>query len=237
MVQSTTGCKSKSPVSLFQIHINPAQEGFETTFAFKLTDPSSICTVMDDVDTSCQPRGADGLAFVVQTDGIAALGEGGGGLGYSGLKEALAIEFDSFFNPDRLDPYANHVSILLRSSNHSQELAQAFPVVDFATGVVEVKIEYHPEFKEDWLFSDAFMADRRLETLASGWKDGVGMIAVYVGRMDNPLIITPLNLCSTLNLHSGRAWVGFTAATGEAHFQAHDILRWRFSSLREQMNV
>jgi hypothetical protein len=45
-------------------------------------------------------------------------------------------------------------------------------------------------------------------------------------------LIVPLNLAATLKLNGGRAFVGFTAATGEETRQAHDILRWNFSSYR-----
>jgi len=53
--------------------------GFDTTFQFQITNP-----------------GADGMAFVIQTVGSSALGGGGGGLGYSGITGALAVELDNF---------------------------------------------------------------------------------------------------------------------------------------------
>ena len=36
-----------------------------------------------------------------------------------------------------------------------------------------------------------------------------------------------------LDATQGRAWVGFTAATGADEFEAHDVLAWHFTSLRE----
>ena len=42
---------------------------------------------------------------------------------------------------------------------------------------------------------------------------------------------TYLNLNTELNLDSGRAWVGFTAATGGIGWQTHDILFWSFDTL------
>jgi hypothetical protein len=56
------------------------------------------------------------------------------------------------------------------------------------------------------------------------------MIYVYVN--DFPVLVTPLNLAHTLYLNHGRAWVGFTSATGDDTWQVHDILQWEFSSLR-----
>ena len=49
--------------------------------------------------------------------------------------------------------------------------------------------------------------------------------------MYSPVITTPLNLEKTLDLDEGRMYVGITAATGDAHWQVHDILGWQFTSL------
>lgn len=62
---------------------------------------------------------------------------------------------------------------------------------------------------------------------------GTGVLSIYVGDHLNPVLITPVNLDSTLRLDHGRAWVGFTAATGFESWQAHDLHSWTFSSLRE----
>ena len=60
---------------------------------------------------------------------------------------------------------------------------------------------------------------------------GLGMLYIYCENL--LVLVVPLNLASTLKLNRGRAWVGFTAATGESTWQTHDILNWKFSSLRE----
>jgi hypothetical protein len=49
--------------------------------------------------------------------------------------------------------------------------------------------------------------------------------------MYSPIITCPLNLEKTLSLDDGRMYVGLTAATGNSHWQVHDILQWQFSSL------
>lgn len=58
------------------------REGFETTFHFRVTNPSIRCNIMDDEYTHCRSRGSDGFAFVVQVESDHALGQGGMGLGY-----------------------------------------------------------------------------------------------------------------------------------------------------------
>lgn len=36
-------------------------------------------------------------------------------MGYAGISNMLAVEFDTFYNPDLVEPYENHVSIQTRS--------------------------------------------------------------------------------------------------------------------------
>jgi fibronectin type 3 domain-containing protein len=55
--------------------------GFESTFDFRLSNPS-----------------ADGFAFVLQGVGARAKGAGGGGLGYGGIGKSVALTFDLFNN-------------------------------------------------------------------------------------------------------------------------------------------
>ena len=61
---------------------------------------------------------------------------------------------------------------------------------------------------------------------------GLGLLYVYVNNLEDAVLITPLNLASTLQLNHGRAWIGFTASTGKETWQVHDVLDWEFSSLR-----
>ena len=89
-------------------------EGFETYFTFRISNPSQKCMRMDDVNTYCRSRGADGFAFVIQNSNPYALGADGSALGYSGIANGLAVEFDTFYNYDRLDHYENHISIITR---------------------------------------------------------------------------------------------------------------------------
>lgn len=61
------------------------------------------------------------------------------------------------------------------------------------------------------------------------------MLAVYLDDMDTPVLSVPLRIEQSLELSHGRAWVGFTAATGELAWQTHDILSWQFESLRQNV--
>lgn len=65
------------------------------------------------------------------------------------------------------------------------------------------------------------------------WSTGMGTLKIYLNDLLSPVLIVPVNLDATLQLNHGRAWVGFTAATGTEAWQVHDILSWSFSSTRE----
>ena len=69
-------------------------QGFTTDFEFRITG-----------------AGADGFAFVVQNHDLDALGLAGGGIGYQGISNSLAVEFDTFGNPENDDPDSSHVAV------------------------------------------------------------------------------------------------------------------------------
>jgi hypothetical protein len=217
---------------------------------------------MDDVHTNCRSRGADGFAFVIQNQDALALGRRGSGLGYEGIKNSLAVEFDTFFNEDQFDPYENHVSVHTRgwrqanSANHTNSIASSVEIPNLADaqptyhegevlsdGVHEARIVYHMNFDESTLTSGKFTASpwsvNFLENAdyAAGsqadWGTGMGTLSVYVDNLFTPIFTTVINVASTLSLDNGRAWVGFTASTGESFYQVHDIMSWQFAALRE----
>jgi hypothetical protein len=65
--------------------------GWSLEFTFRMWDRSLPCDV-------CQPAGAEGFAFVIQNSdmGVKALGRGSSGLGYSGIENSVAVEFDTW---------------------------------------------------------------------------------------------------------------------------------------------
>jgi hypothetical protein len=91
------------------------------------------------------------------------------------------------------------------------------------------RIKYVPIFDSSELGKDSFVATSHLVNLYENW-NYFGMIYVYVNEF--LALVAPLNLADTLRLDHGRAWVGFTSATGDDTWQVHDILQWEFSSLR-----
>jgi len=82
--------------------------GFSTQFEFRITGAGPAGSP----DAAGQ-IGADGFALAIAA-GPAALGGGGGGLGYSGLTPSVVVEFDTWFNG--FDPNSNHVGINVNGS-------------------------------------------------------------------------------------------------------------------------
>ncbi len=104
-----------------------------------------------------------------------------------------------------------------------------------------MRIKYDPNFEENAVLHPSFQingytsfflqnADYRYGGTGD-WGTGFGLLYVYVDDLYSPVITTPINLESTIKLEDGRMYVGLTAATGDNHWQAHDILSWQFKSL------
>lgn len=223
------------------------REGFDTTIQFEISNPSLVCNIMDDVNTYCRSRGADGFSFVIQNQSPVALGLAGSGLGYDGIFNSLAVEVDTFHNYDQMDFYENHIAVMTQgwryniTANHSRSLATTTRIPDMTDGRHTLRIRYDPNFDADAIlhpsfqvngFTTWFLENADFQYGGEGdWGTGFGLLYVYLDDLYSPVITTVLNLDATLNLDNGRAFVGITAATGDHHWQAHDILDWKFQSL------
>jgi hypothetical protein len=75
----TSGLVNQTGAAYYPVKL-PTQ-AFTTSFTFQIQTPS-----------------ADGMMFVIQNAGPAAIGAGGGGLGFSGMAASLGVKFDIFSN-------------------------------------------------------------------------------------------------------------------------------------------
>eukprot|EP01041_Mallomonas_annulata_P008232 gene8232-16928_t len=245
-----TPSRARQSGSIWYRRKQNVREGFDTTFTFHISNPSLNCDRQGDVNTYCRSRGADGLAFVIQDVSPTALGAAGKGLGYEGIFNSLAVEIDTYFNHDQLDFYENHISVLTQgwryniTANHSSSLATTTRIPDLTDHEHTVRIRYDPNFNEDDILHPSFQANGYTSWFMNvsqnadfknggegDWGTGMGLLYVYLDDLYSPVITTPLNLDATLKLDSGRMYVGLTSATGDNHWQAHDLLDWRFQSL------
>eukprot|EP01080_Neovahlkampfia_damariscottae_P001488 gene1488-12105_t len=154
--------------------------------------------------------GADGFALVLQNDNEKIIGKGGGHLGYEGIKNSIAVEFDTYENKDiNNDPNGNHVSIQTNfndpnSSNHKYSLGclqNKIPKLNNGS-IHTCKVEYKNE-----------------------------SLNVFLNDLETTLISVKINLNDLFDSF----WIGFTAATGGIS-QSHDLLSFIFSSDQQNSN-
>ena len=85
------------------------------------------------------------LAFVIQAENATALGGIGKDIGYGGITNSLAIEFDTYHNYEEVDPYENHISIHTRgwrnpnNASHHYTLGETNNVPDLTDAVIDVR--------------------------------------------------------------------------------------------------
>ncbi|MDA3843885.1 MAG: T9SS type A sorting domain-containing protein [Candidatus Kapabacteria bacterium] len=184
-------------------------DGFTASFAFRLIDGHDASI------PEASPEGADGIAFVIQNSEKNALGRIASAMGYAGIKNSIAIEYDTFCNDDlqitsNNDPNGSHVAIQsagfdMNTQVHGEDvtLAMADDIPEFVADARKYysKIEYDPTESR---------------------------IKVYIDTV--PELITPVivkedfNLSELLDLEFGKqAWIGLTAATGDGR-QIHELV-------------
>jgi hypothetical protein len=184
-------------------------------------------------------HGGDGLAFIIHSDeGSAATALGGDGkdMGYGGISNSIAIEFDTWTNVDTEgsdDFFHDHISIHSGSTGKnspgaSTALGYSRPV-DLADGKVHtVRVMYQPYIDENLL--EAMTINENLVPFIKdngpGRRLGTLVISVDSGiEEERPVLAIPLNLSVLLNVEQSLAYVGFTASTGKK-WEKHDILTW-----------
>jgi hypothetical protein len=152
---------------------------------------------------------SDGFAFVIQNSGLSAIGGLGGSIGYgddgtlSGIANSLAVEFDTFGN--YFDPSGNHIGIMSRGTLPNSPFHSLAGIANTGSSL------------------SGNMADGAVHTariLYSG-----GTMNIFLDNLSSPVLTASVNLGSLLSLDNGKAYVGFTSATGGGASNV-DILDW-----------
>jgi hypothetical protein len=142
--------------------------------------------------------GADGIAFLVQSEGPYALGGWGGGLGYRGVKPSVAVEFDTFQNTS--DPSSNHLAVVL-DGDPDHQLVSANPSIPLYGKPFDARVTYDADTRDLKVYVQALNA----------------------GATEQQVLDQTIDLSSQVGRSA--AWVGFTGATGRA-LSKQDIYSW-----------
>lgn len=178
--------------------------GFSVTFQFQITPASTGPNAI-----------GDGFAFVIQgaPSGNMTLGTTGLGMyiGYAGIPNSLAIEFDTYDNSQYEDPSSPHIGI--QSLGTQPNTPDHTPATGANLGGP----------------TTATFADGGMHTATITY-DGTSTINVYLDGSNTPVVSSTvaIDLNTLLGLNGGPAYVGFTAATGAAQ-EASYILSWTWN--------
>ena len=176
---------------------------FSSTFQFQITNRGGI-------------NPADGIAFVVAQNAT-GLGSSGGGLGYAGVGNSVAVEFDTF-NNGGLDTSSNHVAVDTNGVLTNSALANPYGVVTCISNVG---------------YTLGCMSNGDVWTATIDYDGTAQLLDVYVQDGGNAVqhIINSYSIDIASLLGTTTAFVGFSSGTG-AGFANHDILNWRLANDR-----
>ncbi|HEX4038453.1 MAG TPA: choice-of-anchor D domain-containing protein [Acidobacteriaceae bacterium] len=228
--------------------------GFNVWFQFKMTPSVNSDTT------------ADGIAFVIQNaqggggndvtgscsetgSGPTVLGGGGGCMGYGGIDNSLALEFDTYDNGSGYgEPNGNHIALQdcgagsVNSPDHNAGTCNV--TLGTPTAPVSTLIAT-PSSSADGV-TPINLADGNVHDVVIVYNGPLdpspNTIAVYIDPTYNagthtpdstsllhPVFSGPFDITQAINLLNGdSAYVGFTAATG-LYFQTTDIAGWTFT--------
>jgi hypothetical protein len=177
---------------------------FSTTFEFRFTNPSGYP--------------ADGITFVLAASPT-GLGASGQGMGYQGVANSLAIEFDTYQNGG--DPDANHVAIDTNGVLNNAHLTNPYGVTSCNTSSSSQQSGCMSN-GDLWSVTIGYNGASN-QLFASVW-DRLGTYqesapyTIYTGISENLLSY----------LGTNAAYVGFAGGTGSDH-QNQDVKDWQFA--------
>jgi sugar lactone lactonase YvrE len=177
---------------------NPVDiRGFRTSFWFRVGDQLAY-------------RYGDGLTFILQNAGLEALGAAGGGLGYEGIAQSVAIKFDLVDNagegPQSVGVYTGGAA--------PTTPADRLPAPPPGQGNGGLLLNRGHVFRADLIYADGKLGLQLRDTVT-----GHGFGRTYA--VDIPAAVG-----------GPTAYAGFTAGTGELSAPI-DILKWSFAPANE----
>ncbi len=190
-------------------------DGFETTFSFQISDLRAA----DDlyygnsvVDQNGQ-TGGDGFAFVIRNQASNAVGYAGGGQGYSGIANALAIEFDTWDNSQDFATWGNGVNedYGLESSNHIS-----------VQGLTDGSYGEYPRYSLGYTDNIVDLSNGDIHEATVRYEEN--RLSIFLNSI-LALEVEDLDLGGIVG--ADNALLGFTSGTGAA-WQSNEILSWSY---------
>jgi hypothetical protein len=174
----------------------------------KLSDTSFTTTFLLR-DQAVNAGGADSLSFVLQNDprGAGALGNGGGGGGYQGINNSIAIKFDLWSNGSHVPTTGLFMNGQAINSDNPGDVTVTGGLSFLSGNPIQVTLTYNGT------------------TLTESLRDTVtGQVFTYDWVVNIPLILGGGTTPATT------AYAGFTGGTGGAS-AIQDILSWNYQSI------
>jgi Mg-chelatase subunit ChlD len=139
-------------------------------------------------------EGADGIAFVLQTQGTNALGDMGGHMGLYGISPSFGIEFDDYQNPEQNDPPYDHIAIIKNGLTSHPARSSVFNPVP--AGKHEINIE-----------------NGRDHLVRIKWNPDGFLLEVFFD-CESRIKVSDIDLMNYYFNNNPMVWWGFTASTG-----------------------
>ena len=182
----------------------PVKYGFIVRFDFTIGDRDAG----DAKDNSA--AGADGLAFVIQNDDLGALGMVGDGIGYAGIVNSLAVEFDTYNDsyPKQNkwnEPNGNHVAVQTRGPAPNTSFHNSLTTLQMNTAIPDLNNGGNVQIDYNYV-------PNTFRVLINN--------NVYISIPD-------FNLEKYLKFDKGNAYIGFTGACANSR-EYHSISSWFF---------
>ncbi|MEQ6391021.1 hypothetical protein RZN22_17185, partial [Bacillaceae bacterium S4-13-58] len=127
-----------------RIQLTPAQGG-KKGFAYfndsiRLSEDLSFNAKYTFNISNSDSAGADGIAFVIQSESNTA-GAEGEGMGYSDISPSVVVEIDTYYNPG-IDPSDSHIAIMKNGDYKNHLTYENLPTIDKDTKLYSVWIDY-----------------------------------------------------------------------------------------------
>ncbi len=249
---SSNSIRGQAGTAYFKIQ-QPLTSGFTTWFEFQMHNPTACCNPGDGVAFIIQNSDATDPTYGATGAGLTALGAGGnphypnqaGAMGYAGINNNLAVEFD--IHQDAWDPNSSHVAVQSCGVNTNTPVHQSGSYTiglhsDVPNCLYSGAINMVPPMGGTCTgtsCSDGPVHQVVIEYTPPAGHQSNGTLAIWLDPPFIPGTHTPMpgaiptvtvqnfNI-NALSLNNGAAWVGFTASQ-PARGTAQDILAWEFT--------